>query len=84
MSYKNAKDVLPAELLDEIRRYVEGEALYIPRRKASRAAWGSESGARREYEERNGRIRARYAENATLEELSKEFCLSVDTIRKIV
>ncbi len=84
MSYKNARDVLPQALLSQLWQYVEGEALYIPRKTERRAAWGSESGARREYEERNGRIRARYAENATLEELAEEFCLSVETIRKIV
>ena len=82
--YKNAKDVLPDALLRQLWRYVEGETIYIPKREQCRAAWGSLSGSRREYEMRNEQIRRRYAESATLEELAEEFCLSVESIRKIV
>ena len=82
--YKNAKDVLPDALLRQLWKYVEGETIYIPKREQCRAAWGSLSGSRREYEMRNEQIRRRYAESATLEELAEEFCLSVDSIRKIV
>ena len=31
MKYKNASHVLPDELLKEIQKYVEGEAIYIPK-----------------------------------------------------
>ena len=82
--YKNAKDVLPEALLRQIWKYVEGENITIPKRQEGRAAWGSLNGSRREYEMRNEQIRQRYAEEATLEELAKEFCLSVESIRKIV
>lgn len=82
--YKNAKDVLPDALLHQLWKYVEGETIYIPKREQCRAAWGSLSGSRREYEMRNEQIRRRYAESATLEELAEEFCLSVESIRKIV
>ena len=82
--YKNAKDVLPDALLRQLWKYVEGETIYIPKREQCRAAWGSLSGSRREYEMRNEKIRRRYAESATLEELAEEFCLSVESIRKIV
>ena len=80
MAYKNARDVLPPALLRQLWKYVEGENIYIPKREESRAAWGSANGARREYEERNERIRARYAAQASLEELAREFCLSVESI----
>lgn len=82
--YKNAKDVLPDALLRQLWKYVEGETIYIPKREQCRAAWGSLSGSRREYEMRNEQIRRRYAESATLEELAEEFCLSIESIRKIV
>ena len=83
MAYKNAREVLPETLLRQIWKYVEGETIYIPRRQDARAAWGSLSGTRREYEERNARIRRR-AEEASVEEVAKEFCLSVESIRKIL
>lgn len=84
MSYKNARDVLPPSLLRQLWKYVEGENIYIPKRGESRAAWGSANGARRAYEERNARIRAHSAAGASIEELAREFCLSEESIRKIV
>lgn len=84
MSYKNAKDILPETLLRKIQEYVEGENLYIPKREETRAAWGSSNGARQEYQNRNHQIRARYAVTQNMEELAEEFCLSIDSIRKIL
>ena len=60
MAYKNAREVLPEALLRQIWKYVEGENIYIPKRQESRAAWGSHTGAREEYEARNEQIRRRY------------------------
>ena len=80
MAYKNAKDVLPPELLEEVRRYAGGELLYIPA--SGNAAWGDKSGARREYAERNAAIR-RLRSSHTVDELAEMFCLSADSIRKI-
>ena len=36
MKYKNAVDILPQELLEEIRRYFPGGLLWIPRSNDSR------------------------------------------------
>ena len=80
MAYRNAKDVLPPELLEEVRRYAGGELLYIPSKE--NAAWGDKSGARREYAERNAAIR-KLRETHTVDELAEMFCLSADSIRKI-
>lgn len=30
MKYRNSAEVIPAELLDEIQKYVQGEYIYIP------------------------------------------------------
>jgi hypothetical protein len=83
LAYKNARDVLPESLLRQIWKYVEGENIYIPKKQEQRAAWGSRSGTRRLYEERNEAIRRRAAE-VGVEEAAREFCLSVDSIRKIL
>ena len=80
MAYRNAKDVLPPELLEKVRQYAGGELLYIPAKES--AAWGDKSGARREYAERNAAIR-RLRETHTVDELAEMFCLSADSIRKI-
>ena len=85
MSYKNAREVLPAELLCEIQKYCGGELLYVPMLgELEKSGWGQRNGTRRAYDERNRRIRAEYALNVSCEELAARFCLSIDSIRKIV
>ncbi|WMJ23851.1 CD3324 family protein [Paludicola sp. MB14-C6] len=84
MKYKNASDILPDELLREIQQYVSGEALYIPSDQ-ERKKWGDGSGARNFYSQRNADIRNKYfCEKRSMEQLADEYCLSIETIRKIV
>lgn len=84
MKYRNASDILPDELLKEIRKYISGEALYIPSDR-ERKKWGSGSGARKFYALRNEEIRSKFFNHKLkMEKLAEEYCLSVETIRKIV
>ena len=83
MKYINAAEILPEELLSEIQIYAEGKTLYIPSAQKV-TAWGEKSGSRRYFAERNRRIAARFASGCTVEQLSREFALSYDTVRKIV
>lgn len=83
MKSKNAADVLPDELLRELQKYVSGESLYIPSDK-ERKKWGSGSGARKFYAQRNEEIQYKFFHNMSIEELAEEYNLSTETIRKIV
>jgi len=83
MKYRNASDVLPDDLLREVQKYVVGESLYIPK-ETQRQKWGEKSGARAYFQERNDEIRLKYLQKMSIEHLADEYCLSVDTIRKIV
>lgn len=83
MNYLNALHVLPDELLKEIQKYAAGETLYIPQND-EKIKWGEGSGARAYYRERNLKIRQQYKENLSIEQLSEQYGLSVETIRKIV
>lgn len=83
MRYKNAADILPDHLLREIQKYTSGEVLYIPQYK-ERKKWGEGSGAKAYYEERNEEIRRKFGERIAIEQLAKEYNLSVETIKKIV
>lgn len=84
MAYKNAKDALPEPLLKELQKYIDGELLYVPSKNSEKAEWGKLSGARHEYEERNARIKNLHQEKISCVKLADMFCLSVDSIRKIV
>lgn len=83
MKYRNASDILPDELLKEVQKYASGENLYIPRNE-DRKKWGHGSGARMFYKQRNEEIRNKYFHKTSFDDLAEEYCLSVETIRKIV
>ncbi len=83
MKYKNASEILPDELLREVQKYASGETLYIPN-STERKSWGHDSGARLFYKQRNEEIKNKYFRKASIDELAEEYCLSVETIRKIV
>ena len=84
MPYTNAEGVLPPILLREVQKYVQGEQIYIPRTGDDRLGWGMKNGTRKMLAERNSRIRGLKSDGWSLEDLSEEFHLSPDTIRKIL
>ena len=45
MRYRNARDIIPDHLLEELQKYVSGETVYIPRSQEKKR-WGAVSGAR--------------------------------------
>ena len=84
MCYKNGKDVLPAGLLKELQKYIQGEILYIPKEDNIRKAWGENNGTRALIRERNLEIYKLYKSGTTIVLLSESYNLSEDSIRKIV
>lgn len=84
MKYRNAADVFPDELLKEIQKYASGETIYIPS-ETGRKPWGGATGARTFYEQRNEEIRQKYfQQHREVKGLAEEYCLSEETIRKIL
>lgn len=83
MKYENANNILPPDLISQIQKYAAGKLLYIPQ-KEEPMAWGSLSGARQKLRKRNQRIYNEYKNGKGVGELSEEYFLSVDSIRKIV
>jgi Mor family transcriptional regulator len=83
MKYRNASDVLPDDLLKEVQKYAAGETLYFPK-DTERKKWGEASGARTFFQQRNEEIRQKYLQKVSIERLADEYCLSVETVRKIV
>ncbi|MED1205741.1 CD3324 family protein [Heyndrickxia acidicola] len=84
MKYVKATSVLPESLISEIQKYVQGETIYIPKQSTSREKWGSKSGTRRFLKSRNATIKNAYSDGTALTELADKYCLSVETIKKIV
>ncbi len=83
MKYKNAEKVLPERLLIEIQTYISGELLYIPNTSGQKK-WGENSGSRKYYTERNSVMKKQYKEGKSMEQISQDFGLAFDTVRKII
>ena len=84
MGYTNAKEILPAYLLEEIQRYVKGEIIYIPKQNEEKIKWGIKNGSRKKYDKRNSDIKALKNGGMTIDEIARAYYLSADSIRKIV
>ena len=83
MRYRNASEIFPDELLQEIQKYTSGELVYIPER-SKKKHWGEKSGARDYYVARNAEIRRKHREGKSISELEQEYGLSRDSIRRIL
>jgi Mor family transcriptional regulator len=84
MKYVNANNILPEKLIAEIQKYVQGETLYIPKPEKSFRKWGSRSGARKHIDDRNASIRKEFKNGKSISQLSADYFLSNETIKKIV
>ncbi|KAA8782251.1 Mor family transcriptional regulator [Paenibacillus sp. 4624] len=84
MKYVNADVILPEELLIEIQKYIQGSMVYIPIPEGHRKKWGENSGSRTYLSQRNETIRQQYFDGLTIAALSEEYCLSSDSIKKII
>jgi Mor family transcriptional regulator len=84
LCYKNGKDVLPAGLLKELQKYIQGEIIYIPKEDNVRKAWGENNGTRKLIRERNMEIYEIYKSGTKITAISESYNLSEDSIRKIV
>ena len=84
MCYKNGKDVLPAALLKELQKYIQGEIIYIPREDNVRKAWGENNGTRKLLRQRNIEIYKLYKAGTSITALTESYNLSEDSIRKII
>ena len=84
MKYRNATEILPDDLLKELQKYASGEIIYVPSNNG-RKKWGTDTGSRRFYAQRNDEIRQKYFQHKiALEILCEEYNLSDETVRKIL
>ena len=84
MKYVSASEILPEYLLHEIQKYVHGSVLYIPSPEGRRKKWGQISGQREYLQKRNLEIKQLFRMGRSIDQLADSYCLSEDSIRKIV
>lgn len=79
MGYRNAKAVLPPQLLAWVQQYVEGECLYIPRRDCVARIRTDQN-----LHERNTAIWQQYQDGCPVQDLAQRYFLSPQAIYKIL
>ena len=82
MKYRNAAELLPPQLLQELQKYAQGETFYVP--KVKRESWGAGTGAKSFFSRRDSDIRNQFSRGIGLEKLSEEHFISEDAVKKIV
>lgn len=84
MKYRNANEILPVGLVEELQKYVQAGYIYIPAKTKEHKSWGELSGYRKELGDRNRKIVSDYRQGVPVEELAELYHLSVYAIRKII
>lgn len=84
MKYINGNNVLPEDIIKVIQEYVNGEFVYIPRKKDSHKAWGEKSGTRDMLKNRNIEIFQNHVEGMSISRLAQIYYLSEQSIRRII
>ena len=82
MKYKNIRDILPPELVEEIQKYIQGESVYIP--KKDKKIHKTPTEYKIELEKRNARIYKMHLEGMSNSKLAQNFSLAQSSIRRIL
>lgn len=84
MKYEKAQNILPQDIIELIQQYVDGGYLYIPRKSESKKSWGENSGIKGSLKKRNNEIYNKYSNGVSIRDLSEQFYLTEDSIRRII
>lgn len=84
MCYRNAKDLLPEEILDLVQQFVNGESIYIPIRNGNRSNWGAKNNTKNVILVRNLSIYSDFQSGISRKVLSEKYFLSKKSIDRII
>ncbi len=82
MKYRNAKKIFPDDMIAELQKYVQGEYVYIPIKDKTTNVNITEYGM--EIQKRDEHIYTKSLEGLSNHKLSKIYCLSESSIRRII
>lgn len=78
MGYRNAREVLPDDLIKKIQEYIDGENVYIPKKEIRNV------NPRKENNIRDREIFEKYQNGYKVTKLSEEYFISTQGIYKII
>lgn len=84
MDYIRATEILPQELIVQLQQYVDGAAVYIPKKEEDKKAWGEKTNTKTELARRNARIYTDHLAGRSNKELAKKYYLAEKSIQRII
>lgn len=84
MSYQNAKNILPKEIVAQIQHYIQGETIYIPKKTKNKKGWGENTDTLQILMIRNQQIYTEYQWGVPISQLSQKYYLVERSIRRII
>ena len=84
MSYRNVYDLLPEEIVAQIQEYIDGQAIYIPKKESNKKCWGDNTDTRQVLAARNNRIYQDFKSGMSTVLLSEKYYLAEQSIRRIL
>ncbi len=84
MDYIRAAEVLPQELIEQLQQYVDGAAVYIPKKEDGKKSWGEKTDTKTQLARRNSRIYADFLAGRSVKELAMEYFLAEKSIQRII
>jgi len=84
VSYKNATEILPEKLLQDLQQYIDGEYVYIPKLDGKKKKWGENTRSKEVIIDRNNEIYHQYLLGISTKALANHYFLSQKTIQKII
>lgn len=84
MSYQNAKDILPKEIVAQIQQYIQGGIIYIPKKTQNKKGWGENTDTLQTLKIRNQQIYKEYQRGISIFQLSQKYFLVERSIQRII
>lgn len=84
MGYIRAEDILPKEVLELVQQYVDGQAIYVPRKSGCQKSWGAGTETKKSLMLRNRKIYEEHKKGTSIEELSEKYFLSEKSVQRII
>jgi len=84
MSYQNAIDLLPKEVIEQVQQYTDGQTIYIPRKESNKKRWGENTDTKQLIASRNQRIYLDFRNGMSIEQLAEKYFLVEKSIQRIL
>lgn len=84
MSYQNATDLLPKEIIEQVQKYADGQTIYIPRKESNKKQWGENTDTKQTIAFRNRCIYLDFEKGMNIKQLAEKYFLVEKSIQRIL